>query len=574
MDEYSVIRIFTEIADLLEIKGDNPYRIRAYRRAARALKRFPENIRRLWERGELQTIPGIGKELAGKISEILTGGTCQYLEELYQEVPPGLLEFLALPGVGPKTIRTFHSQLGIISLAELEKAARKGELRQLPGLGAKTELKILQGIQAYKARRGEFPLGEVLPLAEELYHYLRPLAEVEAISLTGGLRRRRDKVKDIDILVSSRKGKGVIASLRGFPPLAEVVAEGENRIVLATRFGVKVDLWLVTPEQYAPALLWATGSLGHYQGLRERAAHLGLELNEAGLYRNGQRLAITSEEGIYRLLELDYIPPELREDRGEIRAAAEGSLPDLVKLSDIKGDFHSHTHWSDGFYSPEKMAAAAQSLGYHYLAITDHSHSLGVAGGLSPEELLEQVQEIKEINNKLTDFRVLTGTEVDILADGTLDYPDDILSQLDVVIASVHSHFRQDEDTMTARIIKAITNPHVDILGHPTGRLLGRREPYAVDLEAVLKAAARTQTVLEINASPERLDLTDYWVKRAKEMGIKLSVNSDAHVGNRLQDMNYGLSVARRGWLEPDDLINTWPWEKVRDYFRKGVAHG
>lgn len=574
MGEYGVVRTFTEIADLLEIKGDNPYRIRAYRRAARALKRFPENIRGLWERGELQTIPGIGKELAGKISQILTTGTCDYLDELYQEVPPGLLEFLALPGVGPKTIRTFYSQLGITSLAELEQAARKGELRQLPGVGAKTEIKILRGIRAYKSRRGRYPLGEVMPLAQELYYHLRSLTGVEAISLTGDLRRRRDQVKDIDILVSSRAGVGILAVLRDLLPKAELVAEGENRMVLATRFGVRVDLWVVTPEQYAPALLWATGSPGHYRGLRERAAHLGLELNEAGLYKNGHRLLTAGEDDIYRYLELAYIPPELREDQGEIRAAAEGSLPHLVTLEDIKGDFHSHTHWSDGFYSPQEMAAAAQSLGYHYLAITDHSHSLGVAGGLSPEKLQKQVQEIEELNSRLRDFRLLTGTEVDILEDGSLDYTDDILTRLDVVIASVHSHFRQDENTMTRRIIKAISNPHVDILGHPSGRLLGRREPYAVDLEAVLEAAARTQTVLEINASPERLDLTDYWVKRAREMGIVLAANSDAHIGSRLQDMNYGIGVARRGWLEADDLINTWPWKRVRDYFKKGVAHG
>jgi len=567
-------RTFSEIADLLEIKGDNPYRIRAYRRAARALKRFPESIRDLWERGELQTIPGIGKDLAGKIAEILTTGRCSYLEELHGEIPPELLEFLALPGVGPKTIRAVYSQLEITSLKELERAARRGDLRQLPGLGAKTELKILQGIHSYKARRGELPLGEVMPLAKELYHQLQALPGVEEVSFTGDLRRRRDKVRGINILVSSRVGEEVIAAFRDLFQLARVEAEGGNRIVVTTRFRIKVDLWVVTPEQYAFALLWATGSSGHYQGLRERAAYLGLELTECGLFQGGQRLLSVTEDDIYRLLKLPYIPPELREDRGEIQAAIRDNLPKLVTLEDIKGDFHSHTSWSDGYYSLEEMANAARSLGYHYLAITDHSQSLSIARGLTPERLLQQVQEIKKLNGKLTDLQLLTGTEVDILADGTLDYADDILSQLDLVIASVHSHFHQDEGTMTARIVKAIGNPHVDILGHPSGRLLGRREPYAVDMEAVLQAAAQTRTVVEINASPERLDLTDHWVKRAREMGVKLAVNSDAHVGKRLRDMNYGLSVARRGWLEADDLINTWSWEEVQDYFEKGVAHG
>jgi DNA polymerase (family 10) len=570
LEKLEIAWLFTEIADLLELKGDNPYRIRAYRRAARALKGFSGDIRQLWEQGKLATITGIGKDLAAKIGEILSTGTCRFLEELRQEVPPGLVDMLVLPEVGPRTVHTCYSQLGITTLAELEEAARKRQLRQLPGLGAKTELKILKGIHLLNSRQGRVPLGVALPLAEELYQDLASLGEVEALSFTGSLRRRRDEVGDVDILAAATEGEKVIDLFSHSPRIAQIVAKGTNRVVAKTRLGIEVDLWVVTPKQYAPALLWATGSRRHYQRLQERAAALGVELDGCQVHKSGRAIPVTEEEEVYQLLELQYIPPELREDNGEVEAAAAGNLPSLVTLGDIRGDLHCHTDWSDGIESIEEMAEAARQLGYSYLAITDHSHSLAVAGGLSPERLLEQAGQVREINRRLDNFQLLAGTEVDILADGSLDYPDSVLEQLDVVIASVHSHFRQDRETMTRRIIKAITNPHVDILAHPSGRILGRREPYAVDLEAVLAAAARSGTVLEINASPDRLDLTDTWARRAREMGVKLAVNTDAHAGERLREMAFGITAARRGWLEPQDLINTWPWERVRDYFQKG----
>ncbi len=570
MDKLEAAWLFAEIADLLEIKGDNPYRIRAYRRAARALKGFPGDIRRLWQEGRLATIPGIGKELAAKIDEFLRTGTCRFLEELRQEVPPGLLAMLAVPGVGPRTVHTIYSHLGITTLAQLEEAARKRRLRQLPGLGAKTELKILKGINLINNRQGRVPLGVALPLAEELSQDLAALDGIEALSFTGSLRRRRDEVGDIDILVATGQGEKIIEFFSHSPHLARILAKGKNRIVAVSRLGIEVDLWAVTPDQYAPALLWATGSRRHYRRLQERAASLGLELAECRVLKSGKAIQLEEEKDIYRLLELDYIPPELREDRGEVEAAASGRLPSLVTLADIQGDLHCHTNWSDGIENIEEMAAAARALGYRYLAITDHSHSLGIAGGLTPERVLEQAEEVRRINEKLpAGFQLLAGAEVDILPDGSLDFPDGVLRQLDVVIASVHSHFRQDRETMTRRIIKAISSPLVVILAHPSGRILGRRDPYEVDLEAVLAAAAQWGTVLEINASPDRLDLTDTWARRAREMGVKLAVNTDAHAGEGLGEMAYGLTVARRAWLEPQDLINTWPWERVRDYFAK-----
>lgn len=570
MEKLEIAWLFTEIADLLEIKGDNPYRIRAYRRAARALKGFPGDIRQLWTEDKLETIPGIGRELAAKIGEFLSTGTSRYLEELRQEVPPGLLDMLAVAEVGPKTVHTIYSHLGITSLEQLAEAARKRQLRQLPGLGPKTELRILKGINLVNSRRGRMPLGVALPLAEELYEDLASLDGVEAISFTGSLRRCRDEVGDVDLLVAAGEGERIVELFSHSPRLAQILAKGKNRVVARTELGIEVDLWVVAPDQYAPALLWATGSRRHYQRLQERAAALDIELAECQVLKSGKPLTVKAEEEIYRLLELAYIPPELREDRGEVEAAAKGKLPSLVTLADIQGDFHSHTNWSDGVESIEEMAAAARERGYRYLAITDHSHALGVAGGLTPERVLEQAKKVWEINRKLpADFQLLAGTEVDILADGSLDFPDSVLERLDVVIASVHSHFRQDQETMTRRIIKAISNPHVDILAHPSGRLLGRREPYAVDLEAVLAAAAEKGTVLEINSSPDRLDLTDTWARRAKELGVKLAVNTDAHAGEGLREINYGIMVARRAWLEPQDLINTWPWERVRDYFAK-----
>jgi len=554
-----IAKVFYNMADLLEIKGDNPFKVRAYQKAAQNIESLTEELSEIARRGELEKIPGIGKDLAQKIMEMLQTKKLGAFEELGREIPEGLLELVAIPGLGPKKAKLLYDKMSIQNMEELEKAARADRLKDLPGFGAKTEENILAGIELVRRGRERMLLGRAFPLAQGIMAELDAMPEVHQISEAGSLRRRRETVRDIDILITSSDPGKVMDAFASLPQVREVLAKGGTKASVLTSEGMQVDLRVVEPDTYGAALAYFTGSKAHNIRLREMANRMGLKISEYGVFRDRDqvRVAGRTEEEIYRILGLPYIPPELREDRGEIEAALEGRLPQLVDLGDIRGDLHCHSRWSDGAHSIREVAEGARKKGYSYMALTDHSQSLGIARGLSPELVEKQLQEIAQVNLELKGFTILPGTEVDILKDGSLDLPDEILSRLSVVVASVHSSFKQNREVITARIIKAMRNPYITILGHPTGRLLGEREAYDVDLEKVIKAARDTGTFLEVNAYPQRLDLDDIHCKRAKELGVTMAIGTDSHTISQLEQMPFGVAVARRGWLERKDLLNT-----------------
>ena len=559
MRNAEIAKVFYNMADLLEIKGDNPFKVRAYQKAAQNIESLTEELSEIARRGELEKIPGIGKDLAQKIMEMLQTKKLGAFEELGREIPEGLLELVAIPGLGPKKAKLLYDKMSIQNMEELEKAARADRLKDLPGFGAKTEENILAGIELVRRGRERMLLGRAFPLAQGIMAELDAMPEVHQISEAGSLRRRRETVRDIDILITSSDPGKVMDAFASLPQVREVLAKGGTKASVLTSEGMQVDLRVVEPDTYGAALAYFTGSKAHNIRLREMANRMGLKISEYGVFRDRDqvRVAGRTEEEIYRILGLPYIPPELREDRGEIEAALEGRLPQLVDLGDIRGDLHCHSRWSDGAHSIREVAEGARKKGYSYMALTDHSQSLGIARGLSPELVEKQLQEIAQENRELKGFTILPGTEVDILKDGSLDLPDEILSRLSVVVASVHSSFKQNREVITARIIKAMRNPYITILGHPTGRLLGEREAYDVDLEKVIKAARDTGTFLEVNAYPQRLDLDDIHCKRAKELGVTMAIGTDSHTISQLEQMPFGVAVARRGWLERKDLLNT-----------------
>ena len=559
MRNAEIAKVFYNMADLLEIKGDNPFKVRAYQKAAQNIESLTEELSEIARRGELEKIPGIGKDLAQKIMEMLQTKKLGAFEELGREIPEGLLELVAIPGLGPKKAKLLYDKMSIQNMEELEKAARADRLKDLPGFGAKTEENILAGIELVRRGRERMLLGRAFPLAQGIMAELDAMPEVHQISEAGSLRRRRETVRDIDILITSSDPGKVMDAFASLPQVREVLAKGGTKASVLTSEGMQVDLRVVEPDTYGAALAYFTGSKAHNIRLREMANRMGLKISEYGVFRDRDqvRVAGRTEEEIYRILGLPYIPPELREDRGEIEAALEGRLPQLVDLGDIRGDLHCHSRWSDGAHSIREVAEGARKKGYSYMALTDHSQSLGIARGLSPELVEKQLQEIAQVNLELKGFTILPGTEVDILKDGSLDLPDEILSRLSVVVASVHSSFKQNREVITARIIKAMRNPYITILGHPTGRLLGEREAYDVDLEKVIKAARDTGTFLEVNAYPQRLDLDDIHCKRAKELGVTMAIGTDSHTISQLEQMPFGVAVARRGWLERKDLLNT-----------------
>ncbi|WP_298435765.1 DNA polymerase/3'-5' exonuclease PolX [Geobacter sp.] len=565
MKNLELARIFSEMAAILEIRGDNPFKIRAYRRAALNLEGLSKGVE-TFSRDELLEIPGIGEELAAKIEEYCTTGAVHAHEKLKGEIPPGLLELLAVPGLGPKTAKLLHEKAGIKSLEELERAAAGGELAGLPGVGEKTVEKILKGTATVRRGQERHPLGLILPMAAAMVEELRKRARVGRISLAGSIRRWRETVKDIDIVATSSDPGKVMDAFVRLPEVTAVVMHGPTRSSVTIRDGVNVDLRVVPEESYGAALAYLTGSKGHNIRIRDLAVRQGLKVNEYGIFRekDDARLGGEKEEEVYRLLGLPYIPPELREDQGEVEAALAGRLPKLLEAGDIRGDLHVHSRWSDGAHTIEEVAEAARKRGLSYLAITDHSLGLGVAHGLTPERLREQRREIEALNRKFTGFTILHGTEMDIRGDGSLDFPDEVLAELDIVVASIHSGFRQPEEQLTARICAAMRNPYVDIIAHPTGRLLGERDPYPVDLEEVLRVAQETGTAIEINAYPMRLDLTDTWARRAKELGVLLAINTDTHAMGQLDTLAYGIAVARRGWLERGDILNTRELPELR----------
>ncbi|MGB9870816.1 MAG: DNA polymerase/3'-5' exonuclease PolX [Anaerolineae bacterium] len=570
MDNRQIAAIFARMADILDILGENPHRIMAYRRAAENIAALSRPLEEIWRAGELDTIPGIGKTLAEKIDELMRTGRLEAYEKLRAQVPEGVVEMLQVPDVGPRKAALFWKQLGITSIAELEGAARAGKLRSLPGMGARSEEKVLAGIEALKRRSGRIPLGTAWELARALLEPLRELPGVVQAAPAGSLRRMRETVGDLDLLVAAEDPEPVMARFRSLPQVAEVLLSGPTKTSIRTRDGYQADLRVLPPARWGTALQYFTGSQAHNIRLRGLAQDRGLSLSEYAIKReDGREILCATEEEVYAALGLPLIPPELREDRGEIEAALAGRLPDLLELSDLQGDFQFHTTLSDGRASLWEMAQAARAVGLKYALVSDHSRGLGVAHGAGPEELRRQRAEVEEVNRRMGgSFRVLAGVEVEVRADGSLDLPDEVLAELDIVVAALHSSLRQPREQFTARAIAALRHPHVDILAHPSGRLLGQREGADIDLEAVLRAAAETGKAVEINAHPWRLDLNDIGVRRAVELGVLLAISSDAHDPEDFGLLHFGVAMARRGWATPAHILNTRSVEDVLAWVR------
>lgn len=570
MTNQQLAKTFTMIADLLEIRGENIYKILAYRKAADSLSNLSQDINDVWKQGKLTEVDGVGKAIAEKIDELLSTGHLQFLDKLEAEVPPSLAELLQVPDLGPKKVALFWKELGLTSLSELQEAAQTGKLRNLPGMGAKSEAKIIAGIEALGRRSTRIPLGRAWPFAQELLEYIRKAPGVKTAEVGGSLRRMRSTVGDIDILAAAKDSSAVMDAFVKRKDVARVLGKGETKASVEFTHGLQAQLWVHPPEHWGTALVYATGSKDHNVRLREYALKKGFSLSEHSLKRmDGSEVICAREEDVYETLGLPWIPPELREDRGEVQAAIKDQLPDLIELKDIKSDLQAHSTWSDGKLSVHEMAEAAQARGLKMLALTDHSSSLGVVQGMDAEAVKEQGKEIDGVMKKIGNgFHLLKGAEVEIKADGSLDYTDDVLDSLDIVVASIHTGLRQPREKITERLIKAMHNPHVDVIGHPTGRLFPDREPSDLDMEAVLKAAAETGVALEINAHPMRLDLDDVHAKRAIEMGIKLSINTDAHIDTDMDYMHFGVSTARRAWVEAKDVINTWSTQKLLKWLK------
>jgi DNA polymerase (family 10) len=580
MNNRELADTFTLIADLLEIKGEIIYKTLAYRKAAESLTSLGRDAKEYWKEGKLEDIPGVGKAIAEKIDELLSSGKLGFLEKLEAEIPPGLAGWLQVPGLGPKKVALIWKELGITKLADLEKAAREGKLRGLPGMGEKSETQIITGIESLSRRSGRIPLGRAWPLAQQIIGVLKGVEGVVAAEPAGSLRRMRSTVGDLDILVAAPDSAPVMEAFTTLPGVLRVLGKGEFKASIEFTDGVRAQLWVHPPEEFGTALLYATGSKDHNVRLREMALGKGLSLSEHFITKtdpstgSGQvakeEILCATEEEVYAALGLPWIPPELREDRGEVQAAKAGKLPDLIELKDIRADLQVHSTWSDGKLSMLEMAKAAAKRGIKVIAFTDHSVSLGVTGGLSMERHAEQQKEIEAAQKELGDsIRILHASEVEIKADGALDYPDEFLASLDLVVASLHTSLRQPREKVTQRTINAIRNPHVDIIGHPTGRLIPEREAADLDMDAVLAAAAESGVALEINAHPSRLDLDDVYARRAKEMGIPISINTDAHSEADLDMLHFGVATARRAWLTAEDVINTWPTEKLLKWLKK-----
>jgi DNA polymerase (family X) len=546
--------MFDRIADILEFRGENAFKVNAYRKAARTMGDLAEDVETVRREDRLKGIPGIGDALAAKIEEYLDTGRMAKYDEVTSSAPDELMALLRIPGLGPKTLALVHESLRVDDLDGLKRTLENGFLAELPGMGVKKADNIRRGIGLIERHSGRIPLGEALPVAERVMEALRGrIPKARRVTCAGSLRRMQETIGDVDILAESDDGAVVVGIFTALPMVSKVLARGGTKGSVVVEGGLQIDLRVVPEESYGAALQYFTGSKAHNVRVREIARRLGLKINEYGIFRGERRIGGRTEEEIYKRIGMPWIPPEMREDRGEIESAEAGALPGLVESGDIRGDLHVHTKWSDGSADIGTMAGKAAEMGYGYVAVCDHSRSASYAGGLSPERLLEQIGEIRRINGKTKTCRILAGSEVDVRADGTLDFPDDLLKRLDVVVASVHSGFKK---RVTERLVAAAKNPHVTILGHPTGRLIGEREGYEVDIEAVMKACADTGTAMEINAFYLRLDLNDVLARRAKELGVRLSLGTDAHHPDQMDGMRYGLAVARRAWLEKKDLLN------------------
>lgn len=563
---------FRLIADLMEIKGEVIYKILAYRKAADSLTSLGHDVNEIWRNGKLTDIPGVGKAIAEKIDELLTTGELAFLNKLTEEVPLSLADLLQVQGLGPKKVAVFWQELGIITLQDLENAARAGKLSQLPGMGTKSEAKIISGIEALARRSGRTPLGAALPFAQELLNMLRGLPGVTAAEAAGSLRRMRSSVGDLDILAAAQNAKPVMKAFVERPDVIEVLGHGKTKSSVEFSNGLRAQLWVHPPERFGTALQYATGSKDHNVRLRELALNQGYSLSEHALknVKDESEITCATEQEVYQKLGLPWIAPELREDRGEVKAALTRELPNLIVRSDHIAELHCHSDWSDGKVSIREMAEGAIQRGLKVLAITDHSRSLGITNGLSIERLQQQRAEIDAVQKELGDRLILLqGSEVEIKADGILDYPDEVLAELDIVVASLHTSLGQPREKVTQRLLNAINNPLVHIIGHPTGRLLPNRESADLDMERILAAAAETNTALEINAHPSRLDLDDIYARRAIELGIPLSINCDAHTPDQFDLIEFGLATARRGWVEAQHVINTWESERLLVWLKR-----
>ena len=566
----TVAAVFEQIADLLDIQGANPFRIRAYRNAARTIGTLGSDIKAMLEKGaDLRDLPGVGDDLAAKIREIVETGKSAFLERLQKQVPPAVTELLRIPGLGPKRVRRLYEDLDVQSLEQLLRAAHDGRIRELPGFGEKTESRIVEAAQAQLSKARRFKLAVAAQYAEPLVAYLRGTPGVGQVVIAGSFRRMRETVGDLDILVTAQSSGKVMERFVQYEDVREILSQGDTRGSVVLKCGLQVDIRVVAPASFGAALHYFTGSKAHNIAIRRLAQEKGLKVNEYGVYRGARRIAGETEQSVYASVGLPYIEPELREDHGEIEAARTGRLPELVELAELKGDLHAHSTASDGHDSIRDMALAARARGLSYLAITDHTRRLTVAHGLDPVRLSRQIDLIDLLNRDLSGITVLRGTEVDILEDGSLDLPDSILSRLDIVVAAVHSNFNLSRSQQTQRILKAMENPYVSMLAHPTGRLIDEREPYDADMPRIIRKARAAGCHLELNAHPERLDLLDSHCRMAKGEGVLVSVNSDAHSVPEFDNLRFGVGQARRGWLEEKDVLNTRPLAQVRKLLKR-----
>lgn len=561
--------IFSNMADLLEIEGANPFRVRAYRNASRVVSGLPQTLSvMVAEERDLTKLPEIGKDLSAKIKEIVSTGSLSHLKELERRIPKELVELMKISGLGPKRIHTLHHKLGVNGREDLRKAAGEGRISQLPGFGKKTEELILQELSRPREET-RIKLIDAEGAAEPLIEYLKELEEVQEIQVAGSYRRRKETIGDLDILVAGKNGPLIMEHFVNYDNVNKVVSKGTTRSTVLLRAGLQVDVRVIPMESFGAALHYFTGSKAHNIAIRTLGVKRDLKISEYGVFKEERQVAGRTEEEVFSQVGLPYIAPELREDWGEVEAAQKGQLPKLILLKGIKGDLHIHTRYTDGRHSIEEMAKAAMEWGYEYLAITEHSKRVSVARGLDAKRLGLQIEEIDRLNENLKGITILKGIEVDILEDGTLDLPDEILKELDLTVCSVHYRSSLSKEKQTERIIRAMDDPYFNILAHPTGRLINERPPYEVDLERVMEAARQRGCFMELNAHPDRLDLTDRACKMAKEMGVKVAISTDAHSRTDLGLMRFGVNQARRGWLESQDVLNTRTWEELKGCFRR-----
>jgi len=565
-----IAELFEKVADLLEIEGANPFRVRAYRNAARVVSSMSQSLVDLVARGEdLTRLPGVGQDLAGKIQEIVKTGDLGMLKELEARTPPALTLLLNVEGLGPKRVHLLHEKLGITTTEDLKAAAQAGKIKELKGFGPKIEQLILEGLAQLSATEKRYRLTEVEPVAEALIKHLKAVPGVEEAIVAGSYRRRKETVGDLDVLVTCREAFRVMEAFTAYEDVSKVIAKGDTKSAVVLRRGLQVDLRVVPQESYGAALHYFTGSKAHNIAIRHLGGQRGLKINEYGVFRGEERLAGRTETEVFALVDLPFIEPELREDWGEIEAAQQGRLPRLITLTDIRGDLHAHTTATDGQNTLEEMAQAARARGYEYLAITNHSKKVSMVHGHDAKRLAAEMAEIDRLNSKLKGIILLKSIEVDILEDGSLDLPDDILKELDLTVGAVHYHFNLSREAQTARILRAMDNPYFHILAHPSGRLIQRREPYEVDMERLIKAAQERGCFMELDAQPDRLDLIDIHCKLARDLGVKVAIATDAHSIADLGFMRWGIGQARRGWLAAADVLNTRPWPELKQLLKR-----